>query len=103
MIYTKPLSRFHFEFSGDTALVLNGGRCRHQYSDMLNQVYSTHLQAQIQQHASTNHSPNFNSGRYRSSMHPHPNNHHVQQLQHYAHHQYLHHDHEHEAYSHQGW
>ena len=70
---------------------------------MLNQVYSTHLQAQIQQHAASNHSQNFSAGRYRSSAHPHHNNHHVPQLQHHTHHQYLQHDHEHEAYSHQGW
>ena len=83
--------------------MLNGGRCRHQYSDMLNHVYSSHLQAQIQQHAATNQSSNF--GRYNrpsSSGHYHSNNSHQQihHLQHHPHHQYL--PHENENYGRQG-
>ena len=72
---------------------------------MLNQVYSSHLQAQIQQHAASNHTSNF--GRYHrpsSSGHFHPNNshHHMQQQLHHHHqqHQYL--PHENETYNHQG-
>ena len=87
----------------DAALVLNGGRCRHQYSDMLNQVYSSHLQAQIQQHAASNQSASF--GRYQrpsSSAHFHQNNshHQSQHLHHPPQHHYL--PHETEVYAHQG-
>lgn len=41
-----------------------GSRCRHQYSDMLNQVYSNHLQAQMNSHPT----PPDGAG-----LEPHPN------------------------------
>ena len=69
---------------------------------MLNHVYSSHLQAQIQQHAASNTSQNYSVSRYRPSVHGHSNNHHMQQLQQHTHHQYLQHDHENESYSHHG-
>ena len=83
-------------------MVLNGGRCRHQYSEMLNQVYSTHLQAQIQQHATANHPQNLTGWRYRQA-HQHSHNNHLQPLHHAHHHHHpLQHHQEHPSYHQQG-
>ena len=63
------------EFTAPTNYEVDNNRGRHQYSDMLNQVYTSHLHAQLQQQQQHQH---------QHSIHQQPHHHHHQRFRHHG-------------------